>query len=81
MAGERFRIVEGGAPAKPRRKRGTKNTWECRICEPIQGVRSRYMVKVRQGALEDGAGRISGGRDVWVCSICMLRGVFTPITS
>lgn len=55
--------------------------WECRICEPANGVRSRYMSKVRHGAHEDAKGRISGGRDIWVCAICLAAGVFTPVTS
>lgn len=81
MSGERFRVIDAGAPAKPRRRAGAKAVWECRICEPVDGVRSRYMTKVRQGAVEDSRGRISGGRDVWVCAICLSRGVFTPTTS
>lgn len=83
MSGERFRIVEGGArdlsQRKPRSSRRT--VWECRICEPVQGVRSRYMTTVTQDATEDSRGRIAGGRKIQVCAICMVGGVFTPVTS
>lgn len=83
MSGERFRVIEGGEAAKPKRKRpaGARVVWECRICEPVNGVRSRMMTKVRQNATEDARGRISGGNDVWVCALCLLAGRLTPVTS
>jgi hypothetical protein len=79
MSSSRFRLVPGGEPAKPRRKAATP--WECRVCEPVLGVRTRSLVKVRQGAFEDARGRITGGRDIWVCATCLARGVLTPVTS
>lgn len=81
MTTQRLRLLPGGRPDKPARKPGAKVVWECRICEPVMGSRSRYMTKVRQNALEDARGRISGGHDVWVCAICLAGGVFTPVTA
>lgn len=80
---DRLRVIEGGQPDKPKRNRKarTLRPWECRVCEPVLGVRSRGLVKVRYDAQEDGQLRISGGRDIWVCAMCLAQGRWTPQTS
>ena len=83
MSGSKLRLIAGGAPDKPprNRKARTLTPWECRICETDIGVRTRSLVKVRHGAQEDGQQRITGGRDVWACAMCMARGKLTQATS
>jgi len=81
----RLTVIEGGqadTPVKPKRPRKARKLtpWRCRQCEPEFG-QGAYLIKVRQGAMEDGELRVTGGKDIWVCATCMLRGRFTPQTS
>lgn len=79
MSESRLRVIEGGLPDKPKRKRKPREqrVWECRVCLVDIGAASRSLVKVRHGAVEDGQLRISGGSDVWVCAMCLARGKMT----
>jgi len=83
VTNSRLRVIEGGQPAKPKRNRKAKSLrfWECRVCETAIGVRTRALIKVRQGAFEDERLRITGGSDIWVCASCLARGKITPQTS
>jgi hypothetical protein len=83
MGSSPFKVIEGGAAAKPKRPRKTKESvlWECRFCEVDIGVRTRQLIKVRTHARQDGKLKITGGDDIWVCAFCMTRGKMTPVTA
>jgi hypothetical protein len=80
---DRFKVIEGGRPDKPKRKRQARTLtfWECRVCETDIGVRTRSLIKVRHAPFEDQNLRITGGSDCWVCAMCLARGKFTQQTS
>jgi hypothetical protein len=82
-SGSRLRLIEGGQPDKPKRKRKPREQkpWECRVCETDIGTRTRTLVKVRHGAFEDGELKVTGGSDHWACAMCMARGKLTLQTA
>ena len=80
-ASERLRLIPGGQPDKLKRQPREESPWECRTCEADIGVRTRALIKVRLGAMEDAQLRISGGRDVWCCASCLARGKVTQQTA
>jgi hypothetical protein len=83
MSDSRFVVIDGGQAQKPKRKRkpGSLRVWECRFCEAETGIRSRYMMKIRQNAFETDRGVMTGGNYVWVCSMCFMRGKLRPCTA
>lgn len=84
MTEGRLRVIDGGVPIeKPKRKRKprTPTAWKCRTCTAEDGRDLGVLMKVKVGAFEDGQLRLSGGRDAYVCAICLMKGRLTFQTS
>lgn len=85
MSDNRLTVIDGGLAAtepKPKRARKARvlTPWECRKCEEDLGFRTNSLIKVRNSPSIDGF-KITGGRDVWVCAMCLARGRFTATTT
>lgn len=78
MAGERFRLVEGGRP-EPRKR--AHRLWDgCAQCEIDIGVRSRAILDIRTGPEVTAKGDLVGGRKVKACAMCLARGKLTALS-
>ena len=64
----RLKVIDGSKP--PPRK---VHLWECPKCNATTAV------KVKRMPMIDGAGKITGGSEHWVCASCLARGIVTAV--
>jgi hypothetical protein len=77
VAGERFKLIQGGKAKEPKRRPKPK-PWEgCFQCEIDIGVRTRSLVTVTTSPEVTAKGDIVGGTKSKVCAFCMARGKYT----